>query len=184
MSFAWQTIHYPTLADYRAALLPFHKPAWISAVTIHHTYRPTINQWRGARSMAALERYYRDTVLNPDGTRGWPAGPHLFLAVGSPRPADDGIWAGTPLADRGVHAGKCNSNHIGLEIVGDYDLAPWSPALAEQVYSLVALLCRWGGFGPDRVHGHRECNSPKTCPGAAISMYAVRQEIRRRLAAA
>jgi hypothetical protein len=173
-SFAWHTIHYPTLDAYRDALLPFARPGWISALTIHHTYRPTVAQWRGKRSMDGLERYYRDV-------QKWPAGPHLFLAVGSPNRADDGIWAGTPLADRGVHAGNCNSNHIGLEIVGDYDLAPWSPALAEQVYGLAVLLCRWGGFGPDRVHGHRECNSPKTCPGAAISMYQVRLEIRRRL---
>jgi hypothetical protein len=39
----------------------------------------------------------------------------------------------------------------------------------------------WGQFGAERVHGHRECNSPKTCPGAAINMVAVRSELRLRV---
>jgi hypothetical protein len=166
MAFAWNTTYYPNLGAYRQALLPFPKPAWIKGITLHHTYRPTVDQWRGARSMEALRRFY----IN----KGWSAGPHLFLAP-------DGIWGATPLAVPGIHAGKCNSDHIGLEIVGDYDLESWGPVLSERVYNLVTLLCQWGGIAPDHVQGHRECLNNKSCPGAAISMVAVRSELRLRV---
>jgi hypothetical protein len=166
MAFEWDTIHYPTLSAYRMALLPFPKPSWIGGITIHHTYRPTQAQWRGARSMEALRRFYI--------AKGWSAGPHLFLAP-------DGIWSATPLAVPGVHAGRCNSDHIGIEIVGDFDLQPWGAVLSERVYSLLALLCQWGGIPVEKIQGHRECLHNKSCPGAAISMVDVRSEMRTRV---
>lgn len=167
MAFAWQTIHYPTLADYKRALLPFAVPSWIKGLTLHHTYRPTVDQWRGRRSMDALERYYR-------GTLHWPAGPHLFVAP-------DGLWAGTPLSTPGIHAGICNKASIGLEIVGDYDRQPWPVGLRELVYQLAVLLLQWAGLTEKSVAGHRECLANKSCPGAAIAMDLVRAQIGDRL---
>lgn len=172
--FAWDIVHYETLADYLRALLPFHKPAWISGITIHHTYRPTIADWQGLHTMQFLGRFYEH--------KGWSAGPHLFLAAGSTHPFANGIWAGTPLAVPGVHAGACNSSHIGIEIVGDYDVAPWPKPVADLVYSVVVSLARWGKIPANHVHGHRECHSQKTCPGKAIDMNRVRTEVARRLA--
>jgi len=169
MPLAWHTIHYPTLAAYEAALLPFHKPAWIRGITLHHTWKPTRAQWRGKRSMDTLERYYRGL--------GWSGGPHLFVAADVPQGA--GIWAGTPLAVPGVHAGACNSSHIGIEIVGNYDLEPWPPAVAELVYGLTRLLMRWGKIPATRVQGHRECLPNKSCPGWKIDMKAVRARLAR-----
>lgn len=160
-SFAWQfpSPCYPDLAALVRAL-PNPAPSYLAGLTLHHTWKPTIDQWRGERSMAALGRFYRDT-------NKWPAGPHLFVGP-------DGIWGGTPLGVRGVHGGNCNRDRIGIEIVGDYDQAPWPPELQARVLALSVALLHWLRADERMVNGHRECPSEKTCPGRAVNMQVVR----------
>lgn len=168
MAFAQDIRHWPSAAAL-AAHLSAYNPAicqWIDGATLHHTYRPTIAQWRGYASMIGMRDFYI--------AKGWTAGPHLYLAP-------DGIWQLTPLDQEGVHAGVCNRTRWGLEVVGDFDAAPWPPALADLVYGSLAALFRWRGLAPDALNGHRDCNSPKTCPGTAIHLPLVRAELARRL---
>lgn len=167
--FAWDIKHYPTVADYQAALLPFSKPAWIKGITIHHTWKPTRAEWQGKNTMEFLGRFYQQ--------KGWSAGPHLFLAADTHGPFTDGIWAGTPLAVQGVHAGKCNDDHIGVEVVGNYDVEAWPANVARLVYDVLVLLMRWGKIAPGQVHGHRECLPNKSCPGSRIIMEQVRKKL-------
>lgn len=171
--FAWNTIHYPTLDAYLVALLPFKKPAWIRAITIHHSLIPTRAQWHGRSTMEATKQFY----IN----KGWYAGPHLFLAALTPDKLNDGIWAGTPLAMPGIHAGACNSDHIGIEVVGNYDVEPWPHEVAELTYGVTAALMQWAKIVPARIQGHRECLNNKSCPGRMIDMAVVRAELARRL---
>lgn len=166
-------MHYPTLDAYLAALLPFKVPTWIKGITLHHSYVPTRAQWHGRATMEGTRNYYIGL--------GWPAGPHLFLAADVPNAADAGIWAGTPLASPGVHAGKCNADHIGIEIVGNYDIEPWPAPVADLVYGVVPALMRWAGIPPECVQGHFECLNDKSCPGHMIHMNDVRAELARRL---
>lgn len=170
--FAWQTTQYPTLDAYRAALLPFKVPSWIKGITLHHSLVPTRAQWRGHMTMEGTKQYYID--------KGWSAGPHLFLAADVPLLRDAGIWAGTPLAVSGIHAGGCNPDHIGIEIVGNYDIEPWPAAVSDLVYGVTLLLMDWADIAPAQVLGHRECLPNKSCPGAKIDMDAVRAELTRR----
>lgn len=171
--FAWDIKHYPMLAAYEAALLPFQKPAWIKGITIHHTWRPTRAEWAGHRHMASMGEAYEH--------KGWDSGPHLFLAALTPGPFNDGIWAGTPLAVPGTHAGGCNVSHIGVEVVGDYDREPWPAKVAELVYGVVLLLMQWGKIPVSQIHGHRECLANKSCPGRQIDMNEVRRNLQARL---
>jgi hypothetical protein len=171
--FLWDTKHYQTLDAYSKALLPFPKPAWVSGITIHHSYRPTRAQWHGHVTMEGTRQYY----IN----KGWTSGPHLFLAALTPGPFNDGIWAGTPLSYPGTHAGACNDSHIGVEVVGDYDVEFWPDAVADLVYGTVLALMRWGHIAPTQVHGHRECLKNKSCPGTAIDMNRVRTELAEQL---
>ena len=166
MTFTWQTLYYPTRLEYQQALLPFAVPAFLKRVTIHHTWKPTVDQWRGRRSMDALERFYR--------LKGWPSGPHLFIAP-------DGLWAGTPLSTPGTHAGSCNRDSIGIEIVGDYDRQTWDVGLRERVYQILVLLLHWLGATETAIRGHRECLANKSCPGTAIAMDLVRAHVGERL---
>jgi hypothetical protein len=139
---------------------------WVSTIVVHHTVSPTLKQWRGRMSMEAIRRYYISL--------GWDSGPHLFLSSGAPRPSDDGVWQLTALNERGIHAGLCNTNSIGIEVVGWYDKEGWSPAMEKLVINTIVELYRWLPRAPIGIIGHRDCGSPKTCPGRAISMTRVR----------
>lgn len=170
MAFAWDIHHYPTQQSYAEALRPFAVPRWLqgsgAGLTIHHTWKPTPATWKGKRTMEALGRTY--------SAKGWSGGPHLFLAP-------DGIWSGTPLASPGVHAKACNRDHVGLEIVGDFDRDGWGMVLSEHVYALAVELLQWLRVDESRVQGHRECLNNKSCPGWAINMGTVRATLRQRL---
>ena len=160
-SFFWDATHYPDLAQLFAAL-PSPAPAWVAGLTLHHTWRPTAAQWNGQRTMNALGRAYR--------LKGWSGGPHLFVAP-------DGYWVGTPFARPGIHAGVSNHHRWGIEIVGDFDDAPWPPELQARVLALSVGLLHSVRADERMVSGHRECLPNKSCPGRAIHMPAVRQWI-------
>ncbi len=121
------------------------------------------------RQLDSLMRYYRDT-------KGWSAGPHLFVD-------DKWIWLFTPMYEVGIHAAQGNSYRdsakrlhysIGIEVIGYYEKVRWPPAVAQNVAAAVASLKHqlhtfdyidkpWaGGIG-----AHRMYNKPQ-CPGAAI----------------
>lgn len=173
MAFHWLGTQLPTLDAFRQYLDRQAVPAWAKGVTIHHTWKPVPSSWRGLASMDGLRRHYRDTMK-------WSAGPHLFLCIGAPNPAHDGIFIGTPLDTPGIHAGVCNSTRWGVEIVGNFDAEPWAPDLEDLVYGVILALSSFGNFKPETVNGHRECLPNKSCPGDAIDMDAVRLEARRR----
>lgn len=166
----------PFLADIRqwncpaefAAHLNRHSPrlcGWVQKVVIHHTWKPRAADWRGLASMESLKRYYIKL--------GWSSAPHLFICVGAPNPLHDGVFQLTPLNLPGTHAGTCNSSTIGVEVVGDYDNSPWPAPLATVVHQSVAHFLQWRGLPSTAIVGHRDCNSPKSCPGKAISIPAV-----------
>lgn len=181
MAFAWDAKRFENLDQFRSYVFSLPKPPWMRRVIMHHTWKPVQADWRGLQSMDALERYYRDQVVWYDKNgvkhKGWPAGPHLFVCTGSPNPAlYDGIFQGTPINVVGVHAGECNDG-IGLEDVGTFDQQPWGADLRALNIGVVQALLDWTDLTPDRVFGHRDCNSPKTCPGSAVDLNQFRREL-------
>jgi len=175
MTFHAAILHWPDIAAFRAHLARHDAQActrWprprgaathVRGIVLHHTWRPTWEQWRGERTMWGIHGYYVGL--------GWSSGPHLFLAP-------DGLWQLTPLNLPGTHAGRYNADYYGLEVVGDYDRAPWLPATRQWVYDLIAALEQWRGSALD-IRGHRECGSLKSCPGAAIDLDLVRADVTR-----
>jgi hypothetical protein len=161
---------WKTVAEFEAHLKA-HDPAiapWATGVIIHHTWSPVPQEWHGRTTMNGLMNFYI--------SKGWSAGPHLFICSGAPNPADDGIWQLTPLNMVGIHAGECNTHNWGIEVVGDYDNQPWSAGTKNLVVGAAAALMRWRSLSvtANSLKGHRDCNSPKTCPGKAIDMSVVR----------
>src|ERR1041384_7528210 len=110
MPFAADIRRWPTIQAFERHLANYDPmiAAWADGVTLHHTYTPTLDQWRGMRSVEGTRNYYRDTL-------NWNAGPHLFLAHGTGNPEWDGIYQLTPLNQSGIHAGACNSHMWGIE---------------------------------------------------------------------
>ena len=128
-------------------------------ITLHHTAVPSLAQRPNGfnqASMSGLTRYYRDEL-------GWSAGPHLFVD-------DNLIWVFTPLTTPGVHAKSFNSQSLGLEMLGNYDVEEFDSGRGAQVrdnaVAAIAILSYVLGIDPDTMRCHRdEPSTTKTCPG-------------------
>jgi hypothetical protein len=177
MSYAYALMQWRTVDEFRAHLAK-HDPSvapWARGVVLHHTWRPTPSQWNGKRTMDAMSSRYESL--------GWRGGPHLFIAVGSPKVENDGIWQMCPLNMPGVHCSSVPGNNSmwGIEVVGDYDTRPWPDDLHTMVRATTLALMDWQGIKVlgNTLKGHREYPAAKkTCPGTAINMDTVRTEFK------
>ena len=111
--------------------------------------------------------------------KGWTAGPHLFVIGNPPDPSTAGIWQMTPLNMRGIHAGRYNTTHWGIEVVGNYDAQPWGTETHDLVLGAAGALLQWQKIPAtyNTVKGHRETGSPKTCPGKLVNMDSFRYDL-------
>lgn len=161
----WATID--EFKNHLAQYAPIVAP-WARGVVIHHTWKPTGADWRGVKTISSIARYYQ--------SKGWTAGPHLFICTDAPNIGDRGIFQMTPLNVRGIHAGRFNATHWGIEIVGDFDGKPWDTAQTTFAVETSAALLTWQMLPANyaTIRGHRETGSPKTCPGKMVDMNAVR----------
>lgn len=171
--FAMDVRRWRTVAEFRAHLARHDYRAtapWARGVVIHHTYRPTAAEWRGAESMASLARYYRGL--------GWLSGPHLFVCPDAPREADRGIWQLTPLNLPGTHARAANPTTWGIEHVGDYTSRSMPPDVAAMGAGAAAALLGWAGLpvSAATVTPHAQWGKPE-CPGKAVDMDAYRRAV-------
>ena len=117
------------------------------------TSKPTQADWTGQRSIDGLKAYYE--------RKGWPAGPHLFVA-------EDGIWLFLPMRKDGIHAGILNSRSIGIEVVGEYDTQVWSGRTKANALGVIKALMDQLELSQGQIFFHRDV-SGKTCPGSAIT---------------
>ena len=167
-------LFFSTVAEFEKYLQSIKKPDWLEALVIHHTWKPVESDWSGLSTMNGMKKYYERL--------GWDSGPHLFVCIGSPDPKNDGIWLMSNLEEVGIHAGECNSVSWGMEIVGNYDVKPWSADLKNFLYTLIPVIMKKinvNSITIDNLRGHRECNSPKTCPGKMIDMNVLRNDLQK-----
>lgn len=114
-------------------------------------------------------------------SKGWTSGPHCYLALHSPNPADNGVWVMTPPTSPGTHAGACNNTRFGIEVVGDFQGSAPSPEQQQLLIDTLAALHRWTKIGPS-LNAHRDCMAGRTCPGDAF--YMLKASLQQRLAVA
>ena len=136
-------------------------PQLANKLVIHHTWRPTKEDWKGARSIDGMKAYYEK--------KKWSAGPHLFVA-------EDGVWLFSPMCLDGIHAGTLNHRSIGIEVVGDYDNEIWSGKTKENALGAIKILMNQLGISNQNIFFHRDV-SPKTCPGKTITKEWLFQEL-------
>ncbi|MCK8784210.1 N-acetylmuramoyl-L-alanine amidase [Roseomonas sp. NAR14] len=146
-------------------------------VVLHNTGAPSLAQRPlgfTRQHMAGFEAFYRDT-------RGWSAGPHLFVD-------DRLIWVFTPLTRPGVHSPSWNRVALGCEMLGDYDRESFTEGRGGQVranaVAALATLAAVAGIEPGGMRLHRE--DPLTthaCPGRAVEKAAMVRSVRDLVAA-
>lgn len=138
--------------------------SWARGITMHHTAAPSLKQRPEGLRISHIENianYYRTKL-------GWSSGPHLFID-------EDQIFGMSPLGARGVHARSFNRDHIGIEVLGDYDsedpfngrgLQCWETAAAA-----VGRILNAAGWRIEAVNFHRDDpKTGKTCPGTRVKM--------------
>lgn len=135
-------------------------------LVLHHTWKPTKDQWAGDKSIKGLKSYYESL--------GWSDGPHLFIA-------EDGIWLFTDMYDVGIHAGEGNGTlktgySIGIEVVGNYDKEVWSGETYSNTVGAIKALQEKLGIPDNKIKFHRDY-STKSCPGWAITKEWVLEQI-------
>jgi hypothetical protein len=168
-SFDAEFKHWPTVDAFIAYLATVPRPSWCTGITNHNTDIPNEFQWHGLKSLESM----RATYIG----KGWSAGPHLYLAAEAPDPADTGIWQMTPLGHRGVHAGPCNTDHLGIENVGDFDARPPSPAQYDLMLCVNRAILQHWLLTPERVAVHNECMPGRTCPGRHLNPKQLRADL-------
>jgi hypothetical protein len=161
-----------------------------TSIILHHTWRPTVSEWQGQKSIDGLKTYYEG--------KGWNAGPHLFIC-------QEGIWLFTDMYRVGIHASAGNATYvnkitgkevkgfygsegngttllrlkeysIGIEMVGDYDVVKPSGAILDNTLFVIKTLMARLGIDNDHIFFHRDFD-PKTCPGAAVTKEWLFQEL-------
>lgn len=133
----------------------------ITAVHLHHTWRPRHSDFRGQSTIEAMRLHH--TGL------GWhDMAQHLTID-----PMGE-CWTGRNWnAPPASHAGDNGTSAAGpfmIELVGDFDLGadPFAgPQRATAVAVVAHLLHRFGLTPPD-LHFHRELGASTTCPGSGI----------------
>ena len=122
-------------------------------LVIHHTWKPTKNDWKGESTLNGIKNYYEG--------KAWNAGPHLFIA-------EDGIWLFSPMNKKGIHSGVGNYRSIGIEVVGDYDVHKWSGKTKSNAISAIKILMTRLKINTEMIKFHNDFSS-KSCPGHAIT---------------
>lgn len=148
----------------------------LTAVHLHHTWRPTRAQFRGLASIEAMRQYHLSL--------GWDdIAQHLTIDP-------SGIsWTGRnwnlpPASQKGKN-GTADAGPFMIEMVGDFD-AGQDALDGEQraaVCAVVAGILDLCALEPGAIHFHRELGSPKSCPGTGVEKARLVAEIEQALAA-
>lgn len=147
----------------------------ITAVHLHHTWRPNRSQFRGVASVQAMRDYHIGL--------GWDdIAQHLTIDP-------FGIsWTGRnwnlPPASQKGRNGKPDAGPFMIEMVGDFDTGQdiLDGEQRAAVCAVVAGILDQCGLGTKDVHFHRELGSPKTCPGTGVDKKQLVTEIDKALA--
>jgi hypothetical protein len=152
-----------------------HSP---SRITIHHTWRPTAQDYRGASSVRAIQNYHMDN-------NGWMDIGYHFLIGTYPSSGETSIFQGRPENVVGAHTGGQNTNNVGVNVIGDYTTETLHGNSYARLIDLLAWICSRYGIDPGRIYGHKDFNST-ACPGENVyrRMDRIRQDVRDRIQAA
>ena len=144
-----------------------HNLSWTTtptAVYLHHSFEPSVANWRGRESLYALKAYY-ETIRWTDELgqihEGWTSGPHIFAAP-------DGIWLFSDLRSDGTHVSGHDHLSVGVVMVGNYNQYLPSGPVLDNTVACLALLCNRLGVAPANLRFHRE-DEGTSCPGNAVT---------------
>ena len=149
----------------------------ITAVHLHHTWRPTRAQFKGAATIEAMRTFHVNTNGWDDIAQHLTIDPQGFSWTGR-------NWNLPPASQAGKN-GTRQQGPFMIEIVGDFDTGrdQLDGSQRQAVVEVVAAILQVRQLGSGDVFFHRDLDSPKTCPGDGVDRQALIAEIQGAVAA-
>jgi len=169
-----------TRADFDAEVETYAGTRRITAIHMHHTWRPNHSQYLGQASIEGMWRHQTET-------NGW-SDIAQHISIGP----DGSIWSGRdwnrmPASARGFN-GNRNAGPFMFEMIGDFDIGRdlFGGDQKETVLHVITKLMTHFQLEPATLRFHNQLHPagtppPKTCPGKAIDYDAFLSEVRERL---
>jgi len=160
-----------TIEQFAAVLAAFEFRRRITAVHMHHTWRPNHAMWRGHDSMVGMWRFHTEERGFSDIAQ------HLTIDP------EGQVWTGRnwnlPPASAVGHNGNSTAGPFMFETVGDFDRGRdvLQGSQRKAVLDVIALVQARFGLAPENLMFHNQMAS-KTCPGSAIAHDAFLAELR------
>lgn len=152
-----------TRAQFTERVRTFNWKRKITAPHFHHTWQPNHAQWQGLKSVRGMYDYHVKT-------NGWSdIAQHVTIAP------DGIIWLGrdwnrSPASSNGFNGSGVKGPFM-FETVGNFDKGK-DKLEGEQLKSVlhvIATIQEHHKLQTESLKFHRQLNSPKTCPGSAVS---------------
>ncbi|WP_372365282.1 N-acetylmuramoyl-L-alanine amidase [Candidatus Uabimicrobium sp. HlEnr_7] len=134
----------------------YHSPR---RLTIHHTYRPLASSFKGASTIRSIQNYHMDS-------NGWSDIGYHFL-IGTYSSGKTVVYQGRPENVLGAHTGGANTNNVGVNLIGDYDLEKVNPNGYKAMINVLAWLCDRYNVNPNEIYGHKDFSNT-ACPGQGL----------------
>ena len=160
-----------TTAEFALLVERFPWSRRVTAVHMHHTWRPNKAQFRGHESIASMWRFHTRERGFSDIAQ------HLTIAP------DGGLWTGRNWNAAPASASGHNGNAIGgpfmFELVGDFDRGydELAGAQLQAALDVIRLVQRKFGLPPEALLFHNQVAS-KSCPGSSIEFNAFVAQLR------
>jgi Caspase domain/N-acetylmuramoyl-L-alanine amidase len=157
--------------QFAAVLEAFEFRRRITAVHMHHTWRPNHAQWKGHDSMVGMWRFHTQTRKFSDIAQHLTIDPEGQVWTGR-------NWNAAPASAIG-HNGTAVAGPFMFEIVGDFDVGRdlLQGAQRQAVLDVIALVQAHFGLAPETLMFHNQA-ADKTCPGSATDYTQFVAELR------
>lgn len=150
------------------------RPRRIDSVHMHHTWRPTKQEFRGLASLQSIWRFHTETNGWSDIAQHVTIDPDGIIWTGR-------SWRQAPASCSG-HNGTSRVGPFMLEVVGNFDKGRETlvaPQL-DSVVGVIAAMQRANDLSPDSLRFHRDLGSPKSCPGSSLDRDEILKQVQAR----
>jgi hypothetical protein len=160
-----------SVPQFAGVLQAFSFKRKVTAIHMHHTWRPDHRQWRGVASMEGMWRFHTQERGFSDIAQHLTIDPEGFVWTGR-------SWNAAPASAVG-HNGNGVAGPFMFEVVGNFDRGgdTFAGAQRHAVLDVIALVNRRFGLDAGTLLFHNQV-SAKTCPGNSIDHDAFVAEVR------
>lgn len=160
-----------SLEQFAAILEQFHFTRTITAVHMHHTWRPDRRSFKGHETIVSMWRYHTEHNGWSDIAQHITIDPEGFIWLGR-------NWNAPPASAK-HHNGTPKAGPFMFELIGDFDLGrdKFAGAQRQTALAVIALVQQTHHLPPESLMFHNML-SGKSCPGSSIDYRQTLEDVR------